>query len=123
MISDPDVVCQQIRVDELYREKFNGCERQLWKDLSLECVAVYDGNPAATNRGTCYVLEGVARRRRFRNDRLVSGLLEPRLGDNLYIPFVIYDVLAYFEYLISDRSCTDTCSVGGTLLIIVGNGL
>ena len=69
------------------------------------------------------MLEGVARRHRFRNYRFVSGLLEPRLGDGLHIPFVIDDVLAYFEYLISDRSCTDTCHVGGTRLIIVGNGL
>ena len=37
-------------------EKFDGCERQLRTDLSLECVAVYDGNSAAPTRGTCYVL-------------------------------------------------------------------
>ena len=114
---------QQVRVGELQTEKFDGCERQLWKALSLECVAVYDGNSAGATRVTWYVLEGVARRRQFRNDSFVSGLLEPRLGDGQHVPFVVDDVLVYCERLISDRSCTDQCHVGGTLLTIVGNGL
>ena len=69
------------------------------------------------------MLEGVARRRQFRNDRFVSGLLEPRLSDGQHIPFVFDDVLVYCERLISDRSCIDQRHVGGTLHTIVGNGL
>ena len=58
------------------------------------------------------VLEGVARRRQFRNDRFVSGLLKPRPGDGQLIPFVFDDVLIYWERLISDRSCIGQCQVG-----------
>ena len=61
------------------------------------------------------MLEGVARRRQFSNDRFVSGVLEPRLGDGQHIPFVFDNVLVYCERLISDRSCIDLCHVGGTL--------
>ena len=67
MISNPDFVCQQVRVDELYTEKFDGCEWQLWKSLCVECAAVYDGNSATATRGTCCVLEGVAMRRQLRH--------------------------------------------------------
>ena len=59
------------------------------------------------------MLGGVARRRQFRNDRFVSGLLEPRLGDGQHISSVFDDVLFYCERLISDRSCIDQCHVGG----------
>ena len=69
------------------------------------------------------MLEGVARRRQFRKDRFVSGLLEPRLGDGQHIPFVFDDVLVYCELIISDRSCIDQCHVGAALHTIVGNGL
>ena len=53
------------------------------------------------------------RRRQFRNDRFVSGLLGPRPGDGQHIPFVFNDILVYCERLISDRSCIDRCHVGG----------
>ena len=42
---------------------------------------VYDGNSAATTRGTCYMLEGVAIMHQFSNDRFFSSFLVPRLCD------------------------------------------
>ena len=59
------------------------------------------------------MLEGIAKRCQFRNDRFVSGLIGPRLGDGKHIPFVFDDVLVYCERLISGRSCIDQCHVGG----------
>ena len=62
------------------------------------------------------VLEGVARRRQFRNDRFVSGLLEPRPGDGQLIPFVFDDVLLYWERLISEKLYVGDCDRLCTLM-------
>ena len=50
------------------------------------------------------MLEGVARRRQFSNERFISSFLEPHLGDGQHIPFLFNNVLIYCECLISDRS-------------------
>ena len=58
--------------------------------------------------------------------RFVSGLLELRLGDGQPIPFVfeisLFIVSVLFLIAFPQRGI-DQCHVGGTLLIIVGNGL
>ena len=57
--------CISTRVGELHTDKFNGCEMQLWEDLSVVRVPIHYGNSAATTTGTCHMMECVAGRQKF----------------------------------------------------------